>query len=195
MPRPVDWSELGPADLQRIPRLLLHKSAGMHFYSCCTFLMCFIAHVERGPFDGKYGQILDHGQHFMYTLDANYLPSPPLQGCMLQLRRDCHFGQDDPVLWPQPFVRSYPHYAVIRRRPEDPNHELARWWWLPDRSHVEFLSSTIGLLCFDIVKSYSASIKQDQAATSFPLSILYLLRAIINNCSLWNPPYTISDYV
>ena len=30
---------------------------------------------------------------------------------------------------------------------------------MPDRSHVEFLSSTIGLLRFNIVKSYSTSIK------------------------------------
>jgi hypothetical protein len=65
-------------------------------------------------------------------------------------RSDARYGDDDPVQWPQPWMKSYCHHGCIPRRPPS-NDPRSIMWWNPtppffDRSSNTLLSG-MGRLC------------------------------------------------
>jgi hypothetical protein len=81
------WDMLSPQRLIECPTILLHKSTSiclLRVYHIRTKL--YAGSFARGIYDGKFGQVVDDGQSFMYTLNADYLPAPPDPICELQLR-------------------------------------------------------------------------------------------------------------
>jgi hypothetical protein len=55
----------------------------------------------------------------------------------VHLRADFRYGPDDPTLWPQPWVREYPHLGAIPRKPDDCNDPLSIMWWDPTRKEFD----------------------------------------------------------
>ncbi|KAE9397265.1 hypothetical protein BT96DRAFT_995984 [Gymnopus androsaceus JB14] len=68
--------------------------------------------------DGVCGTFLPHTKEYITSPNCKYTPSPPM-GSMRDLyhRSNAHYGDDDPVCWPQPFNPNYPWYSAITRNP------------------------------------------------------------------------------
>ncbi|KAK7453980.1 hypothetical protein VKT23_011492 [Stygiomarasmius scandens] len=65
------------------------------------------------------------------------------------MRRDLHFGKDDPLYFPQPFHSPIGHLAIIPVPSTYPDHDLALAWYQPSESRdfiVHHSSSELGLL-------------------------------------------------
>ncbi|KAK0490117.1 hypothetical protein EDD18DRAFT_1358754 [Armillaria luteobubalina] len=84
--------DLVPSKLRGDPNLLLHNGA-----------------AANGPFDSKYGTILDGQDSFAREvyMQANY-----------------RYGIDDHVEWPQAYIEQYPHFACIHRVAPEENKAL-----------------------------------------------------------------------
>ncbi|KAK0437438.1 uncharacterized protein EV420DRAFT_1669754 [Desarmillaria tabescens] len=73
-----------------------------------------------GPFDGRLGALVEKGW-FMVTPNALGLYQPSLGiNREMYMRADFRYAADDPLLWPQFYVRSDPWLSCIRKRPKDP---------------------------------------------------------------------------
>ncbi|KAK0209574.1 hypothetical protein IW262DRAFT_1468839 [Armillaria fumosa] len=70
-----------------------------------------------GPFDGRLGVLIDK-EWLMITPNGSGLYQPPLGiNREMYMRADFKYGADDPLLWPQFYVRSDPWLCCIRKRP------------------------------------------------------------------------------
>ncbi len=67
-----------------------------------------------------------------------------MQKRQVHLRADFRYGPDDPTLWPQPWVRQYPHLGAILRKPDDRDDPLSIMWW--DPTGDDFESSGVRLV-------------------------------------------------
>ena len=56
------------------------------------------------------------------------------------LRRDYRYGDDDPLLWPQPYIPAACHYGAIPRRPEHVD-QMDIMWWNPNQADLMVMSS------------------------------------------------------
>ena len=93
-----------------------------------------------GPLDGKVGSITPGGTHFITSANQNFILAPPLGEREVRLRTDTRYGDDDPVLWPQPYMSHNCHFACIPRPNSLADHEII--WWTPTYDHfVPFRSS------------------------------------------------------
>ncbi|KAG7097807.1 hypothetical protein E1B28_005126 [Marasmius oreades] len=63
-------------------------------------------------FDGLCGNHI--GEVLVTSPNTKVLYHPPLNECRVRMRKDRHFGHDDPILFPQPFVHAAAHLAVVR---------------------------------------------------------------------------------
>ncbi|KAJ6526483.1 hypothetical protein DFH09DRAFT_863826, partial [Mycena vulgaris] len=72
-----------------------------------------------------------------------YIPTlPPRLPDKLALRRDMRFGPDDPTLWPQEYVRMFPHLgAMPRTTTKTLREELGVMWWNPGRDNFVSLQT------------------------------------------------------
>ncbi|KAJ3978883.1 hypothetical protein F5890DRAFT_1559526, partial [Lentinula detonsa] len=102
--------------------------------------------------DGRVGNILP-GNIIVTSPNSNFLFSPMLQPNerQVRLRKDNHFGQHDPLFFPQPFVPSQAHLALIRAPSADTSHKWALAWKLPTESDfepvdVDCIAKGLGLL-------------------------------------------------
>jgi len=59
------------------------------------------------------------------------------------LHCDYHYADDDPLLWPQPYLRSACHYGAIPRRPEVDRMDIM--WWNPNQTDLMIVSSDLVL--------------------------------------------------
>ncbi|TFK59506.1 hypothetical protein BDN72DRAFT_865095, partial [Pluteus cervinus] len=98
-----------PADLHRDPKLLLHTK-------------------PSGPlsiYHGRVGAVIREGESFITSPNSSFIPQPPLGGDRsVFLREDFRYGDDDPLQWPQPFIRSLLFLSAIPLI-SDHNHPLA----------------------------------------------------------------------
>lgn len=84
-------------------------------------------------YDGLVGAAINGGRLIITSPNQNEIFNPPLGGDRnVFLRSDLLFGDDDPLQWPQSFLRQYSHLACIRKRPEK-EIPFSIMWWLPDR--------------------------------------------------------------
>jgi hypothetical protein len=66
-----------------------------------------------------------------------------MQKTEVKLRADARYGQDDPTLWPQPWVELYCHLGSIPRKPDDPNDSLSIMWWDPTSEDFELFGGSL----------------------------------------------------
>ncbi|TFK59435.1 hypothetical protein BDN72DRAFT_780752, partial [Pluteus cervinus] len=74
---------------------------------------------------GHVGAVIREGESFITSPNSSFIPQPPLGGDRsVFLREDFRYGDDDPLQWPQPFVRSLLFLSAIPLISGD-NHPLA----------------------------------------------------------------------
>ncbi|KAK7029038.1 hypothetical protein VNI00_014748 [Paramarasmius palmivorus] len=87
-------------------------------------------------YDGLCGNNI--GSVLVTSPNMHVLYEPPLQECRVRLRKDWHFGRDDPLYYPQPFHRRAPHLSVIRLpspNVDESKDPFAVAWTVPTASH------------------------------------------------------------
>lgn len=86
------------------------------------------------------------------------------------LRSDFHYGPDDPMLWPQPYLTQYPHLGAIPRRPENHNHPLSIMWWNPTREDFRPLENDfmqgLGQLSFSVLLRFEEKMEEIEGRTT-----------------------------
>ena len=79
--------------------------------------------------------VVDDGYSCIISDSCEFIPSPPIGGNRtVTEKQDLYFGQDDYLVWPQPYHPSLPHLPFIRRREvdiKDPKRNFL--WLLPQR--------------------------------------------------------------
>jgi hypothetical protein len=95
--------------------------------------------------DGRVGAVLRGGYFFVTSPNMDVVYEPPLgKNRAMFLRRDFRYADDDPLLWPQPYVSSACHHGAIPRRPEhDDRRDIL--WWNPDQTDLSVNSSDLVL--------------------------------------------------
>jgi hypothetical protein len=61
----------------------------------------------------------------------------------VHLHADFHYGLDDPLLWPQPWIVEYPHLGAILGKPNDLMDPLSIMWWDPTPNDFESFGAGI----------------------------------------------------
>lgn len=79
-----------------------------------SLLISALCTVWIGPLDGKVGAMISDGHTFITSSSQDYVPYPPLGSHrQVQLRSDSCYANDNPILWPQPFIPYFSHYGAI----------------------------------------------------------------------------------
>ncbi|KAK7046048.1 hypothetical protein VNI00_007043 [Paramarasmius palmivorus] len=88
-------------------------------------------------YDGLCGNIIK--DVLITSPNMRILYEPPLNECRVRLRRDRHFGRDDPLYYPQPFSRRAPHLSVIRvplpSKSDASQDPFSVAWVVPNEQH------------------------------------------------------------
>jgi hypothetical protein len=99
-----------------------------------SLLILALCTVQIGPLNGKVGAIISDGQVFITSSSQDYVPYPPLRSHhQVQLHSDSCYADDDPILWPQPFIPYFSHYGVIPQPYSLYEHQVI--WWMPSHDH------------------------------------------------------------
>ena len=87
-----------------------------------------------GPLDGKVGAIIMDGHSFITSPNQDYILYPPLGNQRpVQLRADSRYADDDPIIWPQPYIPYFSHYGAIPWPYTLPFHKII--WFTPTHDH------------------------------------------------------------
>ncbi|KAL0579201.1 hypothetical protein V5O48_002824 [Marasmius crinis-equi] len=78
--------------------------------------------------DGQVGAWTEDRESFVTSPNTYRIYKPLFGSREVYLRQDYHLGPEDPLLYPQPFVRERCHLAAIPRRPASPDDRLSKWW-------------------------------------------------------------------
>ncbi len=72
--------------------------------------------LARQAWDSLYGAVLDQSTILTTPNTGQGLLQPPLsRNRKVMMRQDYRYGQDDHLIWPQPYNPRRPHFACIRR--------------------------------------------------------------------------------
>ncbi|THU86473.1 hypothetical protein K435DRAFT_868264 [Dendrothele bispora CBS 962.96] len=82
-------------------------------------------------FDGRVGAVIADTGYFVTSPNMNLVYSPRFTPCLTRMRRDYHFGTDDPMYFPQPFNMTVGHLAIIPAPSPDSFHNHALAWYRP----------------------------------------------------------------
>jgi hypothetical protein len=137
-----------PEVISKDPKVLLHK-AGFDSDStseCISQkvrgLICHFTDV--GAFGGRVGAPLDEGSFFIMSPNMDVIYEPPFgHERHMRFRQNFRYGDDDPLLWPQPYVMSECHLAAIPLRPQSRDPMAVMWWQV---TRDEFTLSTRGIV-------------------------------------------------
>lgn len=80
--------------------------------------------------------------------NQDYIPYPPLSNQRpVQLRADSHYADDDPIIWPQPYIPYFLHYGAIPRPYTLPLHKIILFTPTHDHfwHHVHLVAPIHGL--------------------------------------------------
>ncbi|KIJ92392.1 hypothetical protein K443DRAFT_649489 [Laccaria amethystina LaAM-08-1] len=95
--------------------------------------------------DGRVGAVLLGGFFFVTSPNMDVVYEPPLgKNQEMFLRCDYRYADDDPLLWPQPYIPSACHYGAIPHRPEHMGR-MDILWWNPDQTDLMVNSSDLVL--------------------------------------------------
>ena len=94
--------------------------------------------------NGQVGGILLGGFLFVTSPNMDIMYEPPLgKNREMFLCCDYRYADDDPLLWPQPYLRSACHYGAIPHRPEVDRMDIM--WWNPNQTDLMIVSSDLVL--------------------------------------------------
>ncbi|THU82091.1 hypothetical protein K435DRAFT_872672 [Dendrothele bispora CBS 962.96] len=82
-------------------------------------------------FDGRVGAVIGDSGYFVTSPNMDLVYSPRFTPCSTRMRRDYHFGTDDPMYFPQPFNMTVGHLAIIPAPSPDSFHNHALAWYRP----------------------------------------------------------------
>jgi hypothetical protein len=116
-----------------------------------------------GPLNSKVGAIISDGQYFVTSANQHYI-FVPLLGNQHQiwLYSDSCYGDDNPLLWPQPYIPYHCHLGAISQEFSLPLHQIM-WWTLISEHFLYYMSplspiSGIGKLSFMKLADLNSSI-------------------------------------
>ena len=107
--------------------------------------------------------------------NANYIPYPPFGNHQISLQANSHYGDNDHVQWPQPYLSFNSHFPAILHPNTLPDHDII--WWTLTPSHFEThlsLSSGLGKISESQFTTLSSSV-------SFLLDCTKCYQASANN--------------
>lgn len=105
-----------------------HKP-GQYKYISTNFSI-LITCLALCSFDGRAASLFPNVGIFVTTPNMDIVYAP-LGQCKTRLRRQNHYGQDDPGYWPQPFHSIAGHLAVIPSPQVSENQPLYWAWYQP----------------------------------------------------------------
>ena len=74
------------------------------------------------------------GDAFITSANQTYIFAPPLSDKrQVRLRADSRYGDDNPILWPQPYMQYNSHFGVIPQPNSLSQHDII--WWRPTQQH------------------------------------------------------------
>jgi hypothetical protein len=74
------------------------------------------------------------GDAFIMSGNQTYIFAPPLSDKhQVRLHADSCYGDDNPILWPQPYMQYNSHFGVIPRPNSLSQHNII--WWRPTQQH------------------------------------------------------------
>ncbi|KAJ8091198.1 hypothetical protein PM082_004174 [Marasmius tenuissimus] len=120
-----------PSSLHLPTGRLLHPSTiyGSTFDSSLPLSgISMLSSRPRKSHEGKVGAVFEKEKIFVTTLNQSFIPPPIFGERAVRFRRDFHFGEEDPVYFPQPFSHRIAHLAVIPYPSPDPSHKHAIAW-------------------------------------------------------------------
>lgn len=116
--------------------------------------------IECG-YHGKVGALFQGGKYFILSPNMDYIPEPA-NNVRMSFKHDGRLGDDDPLLWAQPYVDEICHFPAILRHqdPADSStavlyHSYRDDYFVP----IEGMLSGLGILCGDIVKQLKNCLK------------------------------------
>ena len=112
----------------------------------CLFTLVLCAVMPIGPLDGKVGAIILDGFSFIMLLNQKHIPYPLLgHQCPVQLHADLCYADDNPILWPQPFIPYFLHYGAIPQPYLLPLHNII--WWTPIHDYFWYHVHPVAPIC------------------------------------------------
>lgn len=105
-------------------------------------------------YHGKVGALFQDGKYFILSPNMDYIPEPANNPHMT-FKYNGRLGDDDPLLWPQPYVEEICHFPVILRNQDPADSSTAvlynsyrEDYFIP----IEGTLSGLGVLCANVVK-------------------------------------------
>lgn len=96
------------------------------------------------PFDGRVGAVVADGRYFITSPNMDIVYAPPFGlNRSMRFRSDFRYGEDDPLLWPQPYLPHVCHLGCIPLCPPS-DQLLAIMWWKLTRE--DFVASTANII-------------------------------------------------
>lgn len=92
---------------------------------------------EIGALDGNVAAVVGEGKYFVTSSNQHHVFAPPLgDQRQVRLRSDSRYGDDDPVLWPQPYMPYHSHFGAIPRPFALISHQIM--WWTLTHEHFPY---------------------------------------------------------
>ncbi|THV00650.1 hypothetical protein K435DRAFT_793991 [Dendrothele bispora CBS 962.96] len=133
------------ADVVKDPRLVLHSAQ---------------PDSPLKPFDGQVGAVIGDTGYVVTSPNTDLIYSPHVGPCTTRMRRDFHFGTDDPLYFPQPFNMKIGHLALIPAPSTSSFHNDALAWYRPKSSdfipHTSMPCSALGLIAPDLISRFES---------------------------------------
>ncbi|KAK7028100.1 hypothetical protein VNI00_014915 [Paramarasmius palmivorus] len=92
------------------------------------------------PFEGKVGAVYEDLGIFVTSPNTTVIADPVYGKRNIRMRKDYHFGEEDPMYFPQPYNESVAHLAVIPLPSLEPDHPHAVAWVQPRPEHFQHIS-------------------------------------------------------
>ena len=133
---------LSHEDLYRSPSLLLknkpNTNESANSDAAGTSELCFEFRFTL-DLDSVIAGVINDGFSCITTSSCDFIPSPPIgSNRAVHERSDLYFGEDDFLVWPQPYHPLLPHLPFIHRRLDEIEEKDRRFLWsLPQRDDFE----------------------------------------------------------
>lgn len=115
-------------------------------------------------YQGKVGAVIHGGEYFILSPNMDYIPEPAVNARM-SFKHDSRMGDDDPLLWPQPYIKELCYYPCISRNqsglPRTETHAILYKTYHSDY-FVPIATGTLsglGTLSSDIIAQFRASLE------------------------------------